>query len=321
LGTNIVQEAKERGHKVVIIDNIARPQVNRNWNWVHRTYPEVKLYRLGIWNKWGIFNLLKMFKPEVIIHLAGQVGVPSAVKDPEFDFKTNAVGTFNMCEIARKLNCGLIYSSTCKVYGDLLNSVPVQEVDGHYDYKGPLYKKGIPEDFPFHAKEHGIYGTSKLVGDLYVTDYNKIYGINTVVNRMSCLYGKWQYGSTSQGWLNHFLWSKAKNKPITIDGDGKQFRDMLYGTDCAKCYMDQTEMIEDIAGEVFNLGGGWDNSLSVLEGAKMSKAHYEFGTERISDQKVIYMDTTRLRKLIGWRPKVDLKRGVKLMRDWIYEQS
>ena len=321
LGSNIVEEAKNRGHEVIIIDNLSRPQIERNWWWIHKTYPEVNLFRFAIWNKWAIFNVCKMFKPDVIIHLAGQVGVTSSIRDPEYDFRTNALGTFTICEVARKLNCGIIYSSTNKVYGDGINDIPLNEEETRYDFKGEYYKKGIPESFSIGSLEHTPYGCSKLTGDLYVTDYGKVFKIPTVVNRMSTVYGKRQFGNVDQGWLSHFIWSKVNNRLVTVFGNGKQLRDMLYGSDCAKCYIDQAENLDEVKGNVFNLGGGWDNTLSLLEGLKMLKMDYSFGDWRPTDQKVYYSDISKLKKMIGWTPKVDIKRGLKLTEDWCYKNA
>ena len=200
---------------------------------------------------------------DVILHTAAQTAVTTSLVDPREDFTTNSLGTFNVLEAARKNNVkSLIYCSTNKVYGHNVNNIPIKESKTRYDFE-ESFKKGVPVDFSIDHCEHTPYGASKLSGDIYAQDYSCIYGIKCGVFRMSCIYGTRQFGVEDQGWVAWFVIASLLNKPITIYGDGKQVRDVLFVNDLINAY--DLFLKSNLKGGVFNTGGGPSNTLSLIE--------------------------------------------------------
>jgi CDP-paratose 2-epimerase len=257
----------------------------------------------------------------VIYHLAGQVAVTSSVKDPRPDYEVNALGTFNLLEAARLSgrNPAVVFSSTNKVYGGM-EDVPVVERATRYGYRDLPY--GVPESQPLDF--HSPYGCSKGAADQYVRDYARIYGLPTVVFRMSCIYGPRQFGNEDQGWLAHFMIAALIGNPITIYGDGKQVRDVLFVDDLVRAFRLAVEKIDVAAGEVFNIGGGPDNTLAVwhefrelladLRGVKTRVRRREW---RPGDQPCYVSDIRKAHRLLGWQPQVDKEMGVRRLWEWV----
>jgi len=204
---------------------------------------------------------------DFIVHAAAQVAVTHSIQNPREDFESNVMGTFNVLEGARKSNKDptIIYCSTNKVYGENVNSVEVEERGKRYIFRSKKYRDGIPEDFPIDLCEHTPYGCSKLAGDIYMQDYASIYGLRTGIFRMSCIYGTRQFGTEDQGWVAHFIISTLEERPITIYGDGKQVRDVLFITDLIEAYDKFKKNSKHLKGEVFNIGGGRENTISLIE--------------------------------------------------------
>ena len=200
---------------------------------------------------------------DAVLHLAGQVAVTTSVADPRADFEINALGTFNVLEAVRTAAGGrpaVLYSSTNKVYGNL-EHVRVVERDGRYAYEDRPVGVDEAEPLDFHSP----YGCSKGAGDQYVRDYARIYGLKTVVFRQSCIYGTRQFGIEDQGWIAWFCVAAMTGQPFTIFGDGKQIRDTLWVGDLVDAYERALERIDAVSGEVFNVGGGPANTLSLHE--------------------------------------------------------
>ena len=257
---------------------------------------------------------------DVIFHMAAQTAVTTSVTDPRLDFESNAIGTFNVMEAARKNDVkNVIYASTNKVYGENVNSVPLEEKKTRYAFKE--YKNGIPETFSIDHCEHTPYGVSKLTGDLYAQDYGKLYGIKTGIFRMSCIYGTRQFGLEDQGWVAWFAIAALLNKKITIYGDGKQVRDVLYVTDLVKLY--DTFLQSKKSWGVYNAGGGPNNTMSLMEYLEMLQEeleisiHPSFSEWRPSDQKVYISDISKAKKELGWEPKISPRDGVKKLIEWV----
>ena len=260
---------------------------------------------------------------DVIFQTAAQTTVTKSLDDPRTDFEINSLGTFNVLEAARINNCGgVVFCSTNKVFGANVNKVPLKQSKTRYMFSGK-YTEGIDEKFPIDSEEHTPYGVSKLSGDQYVRDYNTIYGLPGVVNRMSCIYGEHQFGNTDQGWVVHFIYSTITGKPITIYGDGKQVRDILYGCDLAKLFEKEAENITKISGRVFTVGGGRKNTISLLElitkleNLLGKKAVYSFSEWRPADQKVYYSNIASVKKILGWQPETSVDAGIKNVIDWV----
>ena len=319
-----VAEYYSKGNEVVSFDNLSRGTLLKKD--IKEKQQNVSFLKsIGVKNVLGDVRdfdaLSKAAKGcDIIFHLAAQTAVTTSIIDPRPDFETNALGTFNVMEAARKNDVkNVIYASTNKVYGENVNAVPLEEKKTRYSFKE--YKNGIPENFSIDHCEHTPYGVSKLTGDLYAQDYGKLYGIKTGIFRMSCIYGTRQFGLEDQGWVAWFAIAAILNKKITIYGDGKQVRDVLYVTDLVKLY-DAFLKSKKTQG-VYNAGGGPNNTISLVEYLDMLKEQLEIDIEpsfsnwRPSDQKVFISDISKAKKELGWEPTISPKEGVKKLVDWI----
>jgi len=327
LGSNLASEVLNRGKELIIFDNLYRVGSYENLKWLQKQ-GDFKFIHGDIRNREDIETVVKEEKPDVIFHLAGQVAMTTSIKNPRLDFEVNALGTFNLLDAVRKysLESIVIYSSTNKVYGDL-EWVKYEETETRYIT--PEFPKGFPENIPLDF--HSPYGCSKGTADQYMLDFHRIYGVKTVVFRHSSMYGGRQFSTYDQGWIGWFCLKALETKkgtlkePFTIHGNGKQVRDVLYSDDMVNLYFKTVENIDKVKGQVFNIGGGMENSLSLLELFNLLeeildiKLEYKKLPPRESDQKVFVADITRAEKLIGWKPKVSKEEGIKKMISWIYK--
>ncbi|MDY6766081.1 MAG: NAD-dependent epimerase/dehydratase family protein, partial [Candidatus Nanohaloarchaea archaeon] len=266
---------------------------------------------------------------DAIVHCAGQVAVTASLEDPREDFSTNAEGTFNVAEAARKSSTDptVVFTSTNKVYGDNVNDIPVTLDGDRYRYDDPDFRNGIPEHLSIDDCEHTPYGTSKLAGDLYLQDYADRNEIDAAVFRMSCIYGTRQFGVEDQGWLAHFIISTLQDEGLTIYGDGKQVRDVLWVDDLVKAF---DAFIQDPARTdemVFNIGGGNENTLSllelldVLEEQTGQRTDIDFDEWREGDQKVYISDISRAKNELDWTPQVSPEEGVRRFLEWYRDHA
>lgn len=318
-----VAEYYGKGNEVIAFDNLSRGVLLKQ-DMKEKQQNVSFLKSIGVKHILGDIRDFKELSKaakgcDVIFHLAAQTAVTTSVTDPRPDFETNALGTFNVMEAARINDVKkLVYASTNKVYGENVNEVPLEEKKSRYEFKG---KTGIPETFSIDHCEHTPYGVSKLTGDLYAQDYGKLYGIKTGVFRMSCIYGTRQFGLEDQGWVAWFAIAALLNKKITIFGDGKQVRDVLYVTDLVKLY--DAFLQSNKGSGVYNAGGGPNNTMSLMEYLEMLQEELEttitpsFAEWRPSDQKVYISDISKAKKELGWEPKVSPKDGVKKLVEWV----
>ena len=325
MGSNLACEAINRGDNLVIFDNLSRFGSDQNLLWL-QSFGKFKFIKGDIRNNDEVEKIILEEKPEVIFHLAGQVAMTTSIKDPRQDFEINALGTFNLLDAARKYspNSTIIYSSTNKVYGDL-EWLEYEETEKRYELK--KYATGLPESIPLSFSSP--YGCSKGSADQYMIDYHRIFGLKTIVFRHSSMYGGRQFSTADQGWIGWFCEqaiNTLKNKtaePFTISGNGKQVRDVLHADDMVSLYFKAAEKSDAVKGEVFNIGGGIKNSLSllelfdILEDEVKVKLNYKKLPPRASDQKVFIADISKAKKLIGWQPKVDARTGIKKMLEWV----
>ncbi len=319
IGSNLAARLLERGDKVIILDSLSRVGSRKNLEWL-RGKGEVIFHYLDIKNYPAVREIISLHSDtEAIFHFAAQVAVTLSVKNPREDFETNALGTFNILEAIREegINPVLLYSSTNKVYGSL-ESLKVEE--GEKRYYLPDYPEGIDEEFPLDF--HSPYGCSKGTADQYVRDYARIYGLKTVVLRQSCIYGPHQFGIEDQGWVAHFVISWLLGKPITIYGNGKQVRDLLYIDDLIDLCLLCVEKIEQVKGEIFNVGGGPENTFSLLElldylREKGIKGEIKFSSPRPGDQKVFIANIGKAKDKLHWKPRVGVEEGVDKLIAWI----
>lgn len=325
VGSHVAEYHAKKGDEITVLDNLLRWETLKgglgdplfNWNYLQR-YKNVRLVRGDIRSPGDVKDAAK--NSDAIVHAAAQVAVTTSMKDPKLDFEVNALGTFNVLEAARLNDSAVVYCSTNKVYGENVNALPVVEGEEKYSFGGE-YEKGIPEDFPIDRAWHTPYGCSKLAGDLYVQDYSHSYGLKTGVFRMSCIYGERQFGVEDQGWVAWFTIATILGMPITIYGDGKQVRDVLYIADLVEAF--DAFLKSDLKGDVFNIGGGPDNALSLLELLNLlerltkKKPKITFADWRPADQKVYISDISRASEKLGWKPRVNPREGVGRLVSWV----
>ena len=250
----------------------------------------------------------------------------TSISDPRLDFETNALGSFNVLDSIRKYSPKtiVVYSSTNKVYGDL-EWTRYEETESRYTI--PDFPNGFPETIPLDF--HSPYGCSKGAADQYMLDYFRMFGVRTVVFRHSSMYGGRQFATSDQGWIGWFCQKAIETKfgtqkeHFTISGNGKQVRDVLYADDMVSLYLQVVNKIESTKGQVFNIGGGVENSLSLLELFSMLEReldiqlHYKTLPPRMSDQRVFIADITKAKNLIGWKPYLDKDEGIRKMIEWV----
>jgi len=296
IGTNFADCLLSRGNKVFIVDNFSKKGSRLNINWLIQKHNKRRLtiIEADIRSDTQILERL-ITQVDVIYHLAAQTAVTISIKNPREDFEVNLLGTFNLLEIIRRKNpkAILIYSSTNKVYGELQN-ISIKEGKTRYFYRN---LNGISELHPLDL--YSAYGCSKGSADQYVRDYSRIYGLSTVIFRQSCIYGPHQFGVEDQGWVAWFIIASLFGKKITIFGDGKQTRDILYVDDLFSVWDLATKNIKKVKGEIFNIGGGPNNSISVIE--LLSTLERKFGKEiktsysdwRLGDQRIFISDNKK----------------------------
>ncbi|HEX8905030.1 MAG TPA: NAD-dependent epimerase/dehydratase family protein, partial [Longimicrobiaceae bacterium] len=259
-----------------------------------------------------------------VFHLAAQVAVTTSLADPATDLETNVLGTFNVLEAARTMlnPPSVLFTSTNKVYGGMEDVAVVLDGDRYVYADG---RRGIGEDARLDF--HSPYGCSKGAADQYVHDYARIYGLPTVVFRMSCIYGTRQFGTEDQGWVAHFGRAMLRGEPLTIYGDGCQVRDILWIDDLVRAMRLATEKIDTVAGKVFNLGGGHRNAVSVagvierlrdITGADVPVTYADW---RPGDQKVYVSDTAKAEEVLGWRPETSWQAGLEKLAGWLHEAN
>jgi CDP-paratose 2-epimerase len=253
-----------------------------------------------------------------IYHFAAQVAVTTSIVDPRLDFEVNLGGTFNILDAARR--CGhspfVLFSSTNKVYGDL-GLGPPQVSQSRYFYPEHC---GVSESQPLDF--HSPYGCSKGAADQYVRDFGQIYGLPTVVFRMSCVAGPRQFGTEDQGWVAHFLYSALQRKPVVIYGDGRQVRDVLCVQDLVRAFEAVRRRLPATAGHIYNVGGGPGNAVSLLELIdKIEKQigyrlEYTLENSRPGDQLVYLTDHGKISRHTGWKPETDLQKTLELLQQF-----
>ncbi len=322
IGSNYVHRLLERGEKVTVYDNLSRAGAPRNLKWLQEKFGE-KAFELVVGDVRDAAQLtVSTREADIIVHLAGQVAVTTSVVKPREDFEINALGTFNVLEAARLngRNPVFLYASTNKVYGGM-EEVKVVEKATRWEYESLPF--GAPETQPLDF--HSPYGCSKGTGDQYARDYARIYGLRSVVLRQSCIYGPRQFGVEDQGWVAWMVIAAVTGRQISIYGDGKQIRDLLHVYDLIDAYEAVIAKIDQVKGEVFNLGGGSSNTMSIWTefGPRLEKLLGKpipvlRGDWRPGDQKVFVADTRKAEKMLGWKPKYDLDQGVKQLFDWVH---
>ena len=322
IGINAAAYFLSKGYQITIFDNFSRKGAKNNITWIKKEFGDGGLTIVKGDVRYDSNKLEELVKnTDLIIHLAGQVAVTTSVENPREDFEINALGTFNLLEAIRKSgnNPVLIYSSTNKVYGEL-EDLKILEQKTRYVF----------EDLPTGVSEergmdfHSPYGCSKGSADQYVRDYSRIYGLNTIVFRQSCIYGPHQFGIEDQGWVAWFIIALSMGKNITIYGNGKQVRDILYIDDLVKAFDLAAKNITKTKGQIYNIGGGSKNTISVwfdfrsiLEKLFGKKINPKFSDWRPGDQPVFISDIRKAKRDFGWEPLTNVQEGTKKLYDWV----
>jgi CDP-paratose 2-epimerase len=255
IGCNLADRLAGRGNEVIVLDNLARAGVRENAQWLKSRHGErVNVVVADIREPISVIDAVR--EVSAVIHLAAQVAVTDSVADPVADFEINARGTLNVLEAVRLHNPSipLLFASTNKVYGRLIDDTQIVRTGQRYQPASPALADGISENAPLDF--YSPYGCSKGTADQYVRDYARVFGLQTVVMRMSCIYGPRQFGTEDQGWIAHFLLSALRGDRLTIYGDGYQVRDALHVADAANAWLAALDHIALVRGRTFNLGGG-----------------------------------------------------------------
>lgn len=324
LGTNLAENILRNHHELTIVDNLSRLGSRKNAEWLREDHV-FHHDEIDVRNYEDLSQVISRSRPDIIFHLAGQVAMTTSIHNPRLDFEVNALGTLNLLEAVRLFSpdSGIIYSSTNKVYGDLARYQ--YQVLGNR-YVMPQFPRGLDEEVTLDF--HSPYGCSKGAADQYVLDYSRIYKLKTIVFRHSSMYGGHQFSTIDQGWIGWFceqaLLQKAGfSKSFTISGNGMQVRDILHSKDMIDLYIQSSQNIENMCGHAFNIGGGIENSLSIieliaeLESILGVSLRYENINERQSDQLFFVANLEKIQRFIDWAPKVKIRQGLMEMVDWV----
>jgi CDP-paratose 2-epimerase len=324
VGSNLAARLRAQGRHVVILDDLGRPGVERNLEWLEGIEGgSVDLVPGDVRSPSAVRRALAGV--DQVFHLAGQVAVTTSLTEPVRDFDVNARGTLVLLEELRRQRtpAGVVFTSTNKVYGDLLD-VALDEQDRRYLPVCPrLRAQGVDESRPLDL--HSPYGCSKGAADQYVLDYARSYGVPAVVMRTSCIYGPQQRGTEDQGWVAHFLRQALEGRTITIFGDGKQVRDVLYVDDLVEALLRVGQHVRELQGTAFNVGGGPRNTLSLLELVEhIGELHgrrpaVRFCDWRRGDQRYFVSNIGRLAAAIDWQPRVSVEEGLWRLHAWLAE--
>ncbi|MDF2695477.1 MAG: CDP-tyvelose-2-epimerase (CDP-paratose 2-epimerase)-like protein [Labilithrix sp.] len=325
IGSNVVHRLVRIGERVRILDNLSRPGVEKNVEWLRECHGDgFELIVADVRDAAAVATAVDGV--DHVFHFAAQVAVTTSLDDPRNDFAVNGLGTLNVLEAARQCTRppSILYTSTNKVYG-ALEDVRLESTTTRYEPADhDLVTFGVGENRALEF--HSPYGCSKGTADQYVLDYARTYGLSASVFRMSCIYGPRQFGNEDQGWLAHFLIRALRSENITIYGDGRQVRDVLFVEDLVDAMIHVRGRARDLAGRVFNVGGGPSRTLSLvelvdrIEHLMKQRPSLTFEPWRLADQRWYVSDPRALERAVGWRPHVGIEEGVSRLYDWLVDQ-
>jgi CDP-paratose 2-epimerase len=326
IGSNLADRLAGEGHRIRILDALSRPGTERNLAWLQSSHGSaIEFVHADIRDEPEVLRAAA--DVQAVFHLAAQVAVTTSMADPREDFGINIAGTLHLLDALRKRGAKedrgtpLIFASTNKVYGDLIDLDFALEDDAYVPTDAAIRAHGIGEARPLDF--HTPYGCSKGAADQYVLDYARSFGVPTAVLRMSCIYGHRQMGTEDQGWVAHFLIRALEGKPITLYGDGHQVRDILDVSNAVDAYVRAWQRIDTVAGRAFNLGGGPANAISLrqllgyigdLTGRDVDVTYSDW---RAGDQRYFVADTRAAQSALGLAPKVDWREGVANLARWL----
>lgn len=322
IGANLAHRLLCDGRRVLLYDNLSRPGVEANYAWLRRLHGgRVELLVADTRDAATLAQAVA--QADHVFHFAAQVAVTTSLANPREDLEINILGTFNLLEAmrARRHPPTLLFTSTNKVYGQLADVRLRARATRYEPVDAALRRSGVGESRPLDF--HSPYGCSKGAADQYVIDYARIYGLPAAVFRMSCIYGPHQCGTEDQGWVAHFLIRALAGEPITLYGDGKQVRDILFVEDLAEAFVRAEAGIAELAGQAFNIGGGPANTISLAELMELieeldgRRPELRAGGWRPGDQKYYVSDTGRFSQATGWKAAVGVRAGVERLYHWL----
>jgi CDP-paratose 2-epimerase len=322
IGSNLADALAGDGNRVLVYDALSRPGVERNLEWLKSRHGElIEAVIADVRDEDRLAAAAA--RSQAVFHLAAQVAVTTSLADPREDFAINILGTLHLLDALRTRNpeAPVIFASTNKVYGDLADIEFGLEGDAYAPADLRVRSHGISEDRPLDF--HTPYGCSKGAADQYVLDYARSYGLRAAVLRMSCIYGQRQMGTEDQGWVAHFLIRALEGRPITLYGDGRQVRDILDVSNAVEAYVAAWRRIDQITGRAFNLGGGADNAISLLQLLDQIVAllgrtlDVDFAEWRAGDQRYFVADTRAAQAALGLGPKLPWQQGVARLAQWL----
>jgi CDP-paratose 2-epimerase len=324
IGCNVAHRLLAEGRRVLVFDSLARENVERNLRWLKEHHGDRVEIEIGDVRDARRVRMAVQGAAQVF-HFAAQVAVTSSLADPVSDFEVNGRGTLNVLEAARAQGDppSIVFTSTNKVYGGL-HDLAFQRSGRRYEPVDPeVRRRGIGESRPLDFESP--YGCSKGCADQYVLDYARTFGIPAVVFRMSCIYGPRQFGNEDQGWVAHFMLRALERRPLTLYGDGLQVRDVLFVDDLVEAFLLAHEGIDELSGQAFNMGGGPERAVSLLELLELIEnvcgalPPLRFADWRPGDQRYYVSDTRKFQAATGWRPSVSVEEGVLRLRRWLVE--
>lgn len=326
IGSHIAEYYAQDDNEITIFDNLSRGEFSRsaveagdfNWNYLSK-YPNVKRTQGDVRDYETLEKAME--GSELIFHTAAQTLINASIADPVEDFTINGLGTFNVLEIARRMNPkpAIVYTSSSKIYGINVNKVDIIEEEKSYKF-GDEYTKGIDENFSVDGIGRTPFGCSKLTGDLYMQEYAHLFGLKIGIFRLSTIYGERSFGIEDQGWIAKIVADTLLDEDIHIGGNGKQTSDPLYAGDAVIAF--DLFVRSDLRGGVFNLGGGAENSLSklqlldLIEAKTGKRGEVSFDTPVPYEQKIFISDNSKALKLLKWKPSVGIKQGISNLIDW-----
>lgn len=321
IGSNLADRLARDGHQVIVFDALSREGVERNLAWLKDAHGDRITSVIGdVRDEDRLARAASGVK--AAFHFAAQVAVTTSLVDPREDFDINVRGTINLLDTIRMRRepIPVIFASTNKVYGDL-GDIPLEQHGERYEPRALIARRGVDESrgLDFHTP----YGCSKGAADQYVLDYARSYGLAAAVFRMSCIYGPHQHGTEDQGWVAHFLIRALRDLPITLYGDGRQVRDLLYVDDLVEAFLLAERHLPELAGQAFNIGGGPANTTSLIEliariaRLRGSAPQLTFAKWRTGDQRWYVSDTGKFARATGWQPRVGVAEGVARLCDWL----
>jgi CDP-paratose 2-epimerase len=319
IGCNAARYFGMKNWSVTVLDNLSRQGTDQNLKWLGDG-TSFDFEHADIRDRAAIDRVLAEGRFDAVIHLAAQVAVTTSVTDPSTDFAVNAMGTFNVLDAVRRYSpeAVFLFASTNKVYGKITGAACALE-GNQYCYTNRPHGIGESEPLDFLSP----YGCSKGAADQYVLDFARIYGIPAASFRQSCIYGPRQFGVEDQGWVAWFAIASLLGRDITIYGDGKQVRDVLHVDDLIRAYDAAILAPEKITAQAFNVGGGPERVLSLLDLIGMLEERLgreiplKWADWRPGDQQVYISDIRKLESSLNWNPEIDVTSGIAQLIDWV----